>query len=137
MREAIPDKGTYLLEKFNETPLKRTYSGNRLKLFHRRNAVYVESEPEEKKGEVIERPSQGTAKDLRGEEVKRIAEDEDEGVNKRSEEEEKRIRVTTRGAKSRQEELERQKQRKKKAANLQRYIPAGQPFAIIVPERRG
>jgi hypothetical protein len=39
--EAIPEKGTYILEEFDGTQLAGTYSGNRLKKFVQRSRFYV------------------------------------------------------------------------------------------------
>jgi hypothetical protein len=41
VREAIPKKGTYILEEFDGTQLAGTYSGNRLKKFVQRSRFYV------------------------------------------------------------------------------------------------
>jgi hypothetical protein len=41
VREAIPKKGTYILEEFDGTQLASTYSSNRLKKFVQRSRFYV------------------------------------------------------------------------------------------------
>jgi hypothetical protein len=41
VREAIPEKGTYILEEFDGTPLAGTYASNRLKKFMERHRFYI------------------------------------------------------------------------------------------------
>ena len=41
VRKAIPEKGTYILEEFDGTPLSGTYTRNRLKKFVERHSFYI------------------------------------------------------------------------------------------------
>ena len=66
VQKAVPEKGTYILEEFNGTPLAGTYSSNRLKKFVERHSFYVPAAVSSDGGEDNECPEESESSEDEG-----------------------------------------------------------------------